>query len=56
MEKGLPVDYTRGKSDGVNQRWGTEISIRVLNVDIKNERKIESFRCKLCGYLEQYAK
>ena len=57
MEEGFIPDYGYGEKHAAgwhpgtpNKKWWG------LKVDRKVMRRIESFRCTKCGYLENYAK
>lgn len=52
--KGIIVDryYVRHYSD---TEWAESINNKLLKQDIKNRKKIASYRCESCGYLELYA-
>ncbi len=52
MERGQLLDL--GYATSKAQSWAKQAS-SVLGLGAKGERKIISFRCKSCGYLENYA-
>ena len=55
MEEGVSVDKTN--FDPGIQSWGSKINSGLLKSHtIENEKKIKSFRCVGCGFLESYAK
>ena len=52
MEEGIIVDSVyAGVAKG---RWASKITLGGLSTN--NSKTIKSFRCKNCGYLENYAK
>ena len=57
MEEGFVVDYA-GNFPQVSE-WSAEspkMGWFGFGVDVKGVRKITSYRCTSCGYLESYAK
>ena len=60
MERGFLVDHAHGASTIAAPEWAEGLAERSFWTGVKmsgrERRRVETFRCESCGYLESYAR
>ncbi len=55
MEEGHIIEFD-GSVIPIKEKWGTSAKAGWFGANIENKKTVFAYRCKSCGYLEQYAK